>query len=57
MPEKNSKKRSYEKPALRKIDLAADEVLVVGCKVPAPTSGFGNPASCILPIRCYGPGS
>ena len=33
--QKNRARRSYEKPALITIDLAADEVLAVGCKLDA----------------------
>ena len=52
-------KRPYEKPVLRVIELAAEEVLAVGCKTQQTgTSGFGNgKAICTFPRQCYGPGS
>lgn len=34
-------KRSYEKPKLRVIDLAAEEVLAIGCKVSDGGMAFG----------------
>lgn len=54
-----AKKRPYERPVLRVIELAADEVLAVGCKTQQTgTSGFGNQkAVCTFPRQCYGPGS
>ena len=30
----NNKKKKYEKPRLRRMELRADEVLAVGCKTP-----------------------
>ena len=33
-------RQPYEKPRLRSFPLAADEVLVKGCKTPFPSSGF-----------------
>ncbi len=52
-------KKVYEKPELREIDLAADEVLAVGCKVQMHgKSGFKNRLpSCWAPRHCYGRGS
>ncbi|MFH1984951.1 MAG: hypothetical protein ABIL58_24175 [Pseudomonadota bacterium] len=52
-------KRSYETPVLRIIELAAEEVLAVGCKTQAVgTAGFGNgKAVCTFPRQCYGAGS
>jgi hypothetical protein len=36
-------KQPYEKPKLRVIELAAEEVLAVGCKVnPGDPTGFNN---------------
>ena len=40
-------KRVYEKPRLRRIDLLADQVLGVGCKVPYDHNSFGP-----LDFRC-----
>ena len=52
-------KRPYETPVLRIIELAAEEVLAVGCKTQqVGTSGFGNgKAICTFPRQCYGSGS
>lgn len=63
MSENNEqKKRPYEKPAIRIIELVADEVLAVGCKT--NTSGSGGkgqppipPFSCVAPSACYSLGS
>ncbi len=48
-------KLRYEKPRLRAIDLAAEEVLAVGCKL---DGGPGGPigASCTA-SSCFAPGS
>ncbi len=58
--EKKKTRRPYEAPRLRVIELVADEVLAIGCKL--STSGqtaFGNTTfnQCLLPRRCYNPGS
>ena len=51
-------KQAYEKPALRTIELVADEVLAVGCKVRRGQRGFRNRLpSCAFPRHCFGPGS
>ncbi|MBU2487771.1 MAG: hypothetical protein KKA60_00110 [Proteobacteria bacterium] len=51
-------RRPYEKPSLTVIELAAEEVLAVGCKVVSGVRGFDNAGpSCALPKTCYGPGS
>ncbi len=48
-------KRTYEKPSLRKIDLAAEEIMAVGCKLSAGGSApLGSP--CTL-NNCSSPGS
>lgn len=49
----------YEKPKLREIELAADEVLAVGCKVQNKgQNGFRNRLpSCWVPRHCYARGS
>jgi hypothetical protein len=63
MPDDKSKapgKKEYNKPELRTIKLAADEVLAVGCKLKKPDAGapnFGNRKSCIVPRSCFAPGS
>lgn len=53
------RKKAYCKPELRTIELAAEEVLAVGCKTPPPGArGFGNPSpSCVNPRRCFARGS
>jgi len=53
-----SGKKAYQKPQLRTIELVADEVLAVGCKVQNGVAGFDNPkASCALPRNCFSEGS
>jgi hypothetical protein len=57
---KTIKKKEYEKPELRSIELAADEVLAVGCKLRQPSAGppnVGNRKSCIVPSSCFAEGS
>ena len=55
---KNTGKKPYQKPKLRTIELVADEVLAVGCKVQNGVAGINNPkASCALPTTCYSEGS
>lgn len=42
MDEPRARKEPYVKPVLRRIDLAAEEVLAVGCKtVTGPPAPFG----------------
>ena len=49
-------KRDYKKPTLRVIDLAAEEVLAIGCKT--TTGGTASLAMPCLPGNsCSGPGS
>lgn len=61
MTEKNNKdKRPYERPKLRVIDLVADEVLAIGCKLSGGgQTAYGNTTYnwCTLPNRCYNPAS
>jgi hypothetical protein len=47
-------KAPYEKPELVVIDLKADEVLAVGCKLPPRTASGGRPC---LSNRCQQRGS
>ncbi len=49
-------KKKYEKPVLRIIELAAEEVLAAGCKLSFGGSAFGSIGSC-LGMHCAGPGS
>jgi hypothetical protein len=57
MQDKKQKKikKIYLKPEIRVIDLAADEVLAVGCKT--PTGPGKAQAVCLTPAPCTGPGS
>ena len=48
-------KRAYEKPRVRSIKLAADEVLAKGCKMSTPSAGFLN-TGC-LAGGCFNNGS
>ena len=43
---KKEQKRLYKKPKLRTIELAAEEVLGVGCKTVTGPSNVGIPTSC-----------
>ena len=54
--EKEKSKRPYEKPLLSVIELAAEEVLGVGCKLASGGSAFGWPTNCIG-SSCASPGS
>ena len=55
---KKEKKQPYEKPCLRVIDLAAEEVLAVGCKANSGQKGFGNKAnSCTFVRNCLAAGT
>ena len=47
-------KRPYQKPELRTIELAVEEVLAVGCKTPSISGPLG--ATC-LSLGCSAPGS
>ena len=47
--------REYRKPRLRTIELKAEEVLAVGCKM-LGLPAVGNPASCIG-VPCNADGS
>jgi hypothetical protein len=40
---KEDQKRLYEKPRLRTIELAAEEVLAIGCKTAGDFAAGGNP--------------
>jgi len=54
---KEKKKRAYEKPRLRTIELLAEEVLAVGCKtLSAPGSIPGLPFAC-TGVVCAMPGT
>jgi hypothetical protein len=47
----------YEKPALRLIELVADEVLAVGCKTDYGPLGVGNQPGCGISNHCVALGS
>ncbi len=53
---KGARKRAYEKPKLRTIELVAEEVLAEGCKL---SSGALGPVgdSCVSQPKCYKLGS
>lgn len=55
------KRKPYEKPMVRVIELNADEVLAVSCKINSTTTkAFGNTGvfgTCLLPRRCNSVGS
>ena len=45
-PKKENNKQVYEKPKLRVIELAAEEVMAAGCKIAAGTSTGVNGLPC-----------
>jgi hypothetical protein len=47
--DKEKAKQTYQKPKLRTIELAAEEVLAVGCKLVSGGSNFGSPTTCNVP--------
>jgi len=49
-------KAAYEKPQLNVIELAAEEVLATGCKMPGGANNVGRP-SCGIGNRCSTRGS
>jgi hypothetical protein len=55
-PNQGCQKKPYEKPELRIIELAAEEVLAAGCKLSFGGSAFGSIGSC-MGMNCAGPGS
>lgn len=44
--DEKQKKQAYEKPRLRIIELAAEEVLGVGCKTAPGSPGQSTPVGC-----------
>jgi hypothetical protein len=56
MREKEAGKKPYEKPRLRIIELAAEEVLAIGCKSAGASSGVGGGPTCLTRM-CAGTGS
>jgi hypothetical protein len=57
--EKNStdKKQAYETPRLRTIELAAEEILAVGCKAVSSGTAPGSPTPPCMIRNCAGRGS
>jgi hypothetical protein len=45
---KDKRKQAYRKPTLRRIALATDEVLSIGCKMAQPTGPFLSGPACTL---------
>jgi hypothetical protein len=41
-------RRPYEAPQLARVDLEAEEVLAVGCKLPRHSAAVGVGANCIV---------
>lgn len=54
--EEESGRRKYEKPALRAIELTAEEVLVAGCKTISSGVAPGGGPPCMI-RNCSGRGS
>jgi len=54
---KKKNKQHYEKPRLRTIELAADEILAVGCKVLQGQTGKESPIGCGTAACQLKPGS
>ena len=54
MEKRKKARRPYEKPELKVIELAAEEVLATGCKN-LTSFGFGQPVCFVQP--CIGDGS
>ncbi len=50
-------KREYIRPKLRIIELVAEEVLAVSCKISSGDSAPLNPGSCYMPSQCFTHGS
>jgi hypothetical protein len=49
--EKNKAKRSYAKPAMKRVHLKPEEAVLGGCKT-SDTSGPTHPSKCNVPIAC-----
>ena len=52
-----NEKEGYEKPRLRTIELAAEEILSVGCKAVHSGTAFGSPTPPCMIRNCAGKGS
>ena len=54
----DEKKKPYEKPQLRTIEMKEEEVLAVGCKTAgAPLPGVNQPVGCGIGSGCSSEGS
>jgi hypothetical protein len=51
-----NEKQTYEKPMLRTIELAAEEILAIGCKTVGGTAPGSNTPPCQI-RHCSGKGS
>ena len=51
-----NEKQTYEKPRLRAIELAAEEILAIGCKATAGVAPGSNTPPCMV-RHCSGKGS
>ncbi|MCL4822538.1 MAG: hypothetical protein KJ067_25730 [Vicinamibacteria bacterium] len=47
-----ARREPYVRPALRRLDLLAEEVMAVGCKLPTSAGPFKNTPSCTIPSPC-----
>lgn len=54
---KYKNKKSYEKPKLRTIELAAEEILALGCKIAQGQAGRDSPIGCGTAACQLKPGS
>jgi len=52
-----NKKQAYETPRLRTIELAAEEILAVGCKAVGSGTAPGSPTPPCMIRNCAGRGS
>lgn len=50
--EPGSGRQPYVKPAFRTLDLLAEEVMAVGCKLPTSGGPFKGSPSCTIPAPC-----
>jgi len=50
-------KKEYEKPVLRVIDLAAEEILAIGCKMFTGGPAFERATACGITNNCSANGS
>jgi len=52
--DRSGRKLEYVKPRFRALDLVAEEVMAVGCKLPTSGGSFGTPpmGTCTVPGIC-----